>query len=144
MALAEACGFDTLDLKRRYMKGFSILAVGTCRSLCEAFVVSSLLDFFLTTMASFPKCMTSAERFGVYGSVENPDADKSFVCSPWRHRADGTDGLSVMQLLKALRLTPLTNTALGDCRWVCNSVCSSNLYIRVSATHGDKVNGLKM
>ena len=45
--------------------------------------------------------MTPAEQFDVHGSVENPDADKGFACSPGQHLAECTDGLSVTQLLKA-------------------------------------------
>ena len=45
VALAEVCESDILDLTLNGMKGFSILDVGTCRSLCEAVVVSSLLEF---------------------------------------------------------------------------------------------------
>ena len=79
--------------------------------------------------------MISAERFDVYGSVESPDADKGCVCSPWQHRADGTDGLSVTQLLKELQLTPFANAALGDYRWVCNQyavqMCMSECLPRI-------------
>ena len=119
VALADVCEFDRLELKRKYLTGFSNLVVSTCHRFREALPFCRVVATkYLSINDSFvsEKRMTPVERFDTHVRQRwKFYTGKSFVWSPWKHRVDGTGGLSVTQVLQALRLTPFT--------CVCQSLC---------------------